>query len=103
MKDCPYCEYKGYSKEACRVHLQQHQQHGEKIDALAHRGRHVGMKVLVGLGAGMLAAVAGLAAAPALGVGMVGNVLLVKAVASLGGAGLGLTRGLQESKTEKIA
>ncbi|MBF0106094.1 MAG: hypothetical protein HQM16_12295 [Deltaproteobacteria bacterium] len=86
MKECTFCEYRGYSPEVCRLHMRHCAvlTRGAK-EQPEHRSKKPGMRVLVGVGAGVLAATVGIGAASLVSAHALAYALAAKVSAGLGG------------------
>ncbi|WP_173080299.1 hypothetical protein [Fundidesulfovibrio magnetotacticus] len=94
--DCLNCAIRGYSPEVCALHLRM-AKGGEDMDATTktcgscaqgNSRNHLGKTLAAGACVGMVASVAGLGAAVAVGVkGVIETVLAAKLVAGMGIAG----------------
>ena len=94
--NCETCQMKGYSSEFCRWHK-------KRVGDIDVRDcyprdfyKKIGKKAVLGAGVGVIAATAGLAAVPAMGLkAAIGHALAAKIAAGGGaaGAGINMTRG----------
>jgi len=86
-KKCEVCHLRGYNPEYCRWHKKTIS--GVEIEDCEPRDfyRKLGKTAAIGAGIGVVSAVAGVAAAPALGVkALIGHALAAKVTAGGGGA-----------------
>ena len=87
---CEACHLRGYNPEYCRWHKKAIP--GVEVEDCEphHFYRKLGKTAAIGAGIGVLSAVAGVAAAPALGVkALIGHALAAKMTAGGGGAAVG--------------
>ncbi|MBF0529788.1 MAG: hypothetical protein HQK55_11075 [Deltaproteobacteria bacterium] len=95
---CDTCEFKGYSLDFCRLHSKHMSESMGGECRPDQSGKSLGRTIAVGAGAGVLATVAGVTAAPALG--LWGAVEL--AVAIKIGLGAGVAGAVYNAARKKI-
>ncbi len=102
MKECQDCEYKGYSRQFCMVHVAHCKNREEQEKKPLSKPVRVGVKTLAGVGVGMGAVVLGSTAVSLVGGAVLVHALLLKlgAGAGLAGGGIGFFKGLTENKNE---
>ena len=93
---CERCQLRGYSPDFCRWHKKKIAGIDVKKCYPQDFYKRVGKRVILGAGVGVVAATAGLAVAPAIGLKMaIGHALAAKITAGgcAAGAGINMTRG----------
>lgn len=88
MKECEDCEYRGYSRQICRLHAKHCQNRQGREPKPIPAPLKIGAKTLAGVGIGMGVVFLGSAA-----VSLVGGAALLHAVLLKVGAGAGITGG----------
>ncbi|KPA16226.1 magnetosome protein Mad7 [Candidatus Magnetomorum sp. HK-1] len=98
QKTCDNCEYKGYSQEICKWHIKKmHCQ--PDFTLLEGPAAKMSKSAAYGAGIGALAVIAGVAAAPVLGLkALVAHIAVAKAGASGGVVGAGVNVARKKTK-----
>ena len=88
---CETCELKGYNPDFCKWHKKKITEIDIKNCRPQRFYKKVGKTAVLGAGVGVVAATAGLAVVPAVGLkGVIGHVLAAKLTAGSGAAGAGI-------------
>jgi len=94
-KTCDNCEYKGYSQEVCRLHIKKMHCQTDHPTAFETSATRLTKSAACGAGIGAMTALAGVVAAPVIGLkALVAHIAIAKAGASGGvvGAGFNIAR-----------
>ena len=113
MRTCRTCEFRGYSQDICLLHLKGREsgkgenepcelEEDERRARLRDKATHLGMKALVGVGAGVLVVTTSSALMPFLGAKMLVSSMAFKCSAGLLGSGAGFL-GYKNKGKKKIA
>lgn len=91
-RKCETCELKGYIPDFCRWHKKKITEIDIKNCRPQHFYKKIGKTAVIGAGVGVMAATAGLAVVPAVGLkGIIGHALAAKLTAGSGAAGAGIS------------
>nr|WCC90932.1 magnetosome protein Mad7 [Desulfobacteraceae bacterium] len=102
QKKCDNCEYKGYSLEICKLHMKKMQCDPE-LETKNYKIKTMSKSAAYGAGIGVLTVIAGIAAAPVIGLkALIGHVAVTKASASGGVVGAGINVARNTSQKDKL-
>ena len=111
MLNCRDCELQGYSQELCKMHIRSQKHNGEvscsrknsrlpklkKMIKLPGEPAELGVKSIVGVGAGALVLTTGVVLAPVLGAAFLAHSLIFKLSLGVLGGGAGFSSYNQKS------